>query len=220
MVLAVMDGCTMGKESAFAAMLMGKTLRKICKELFYQDLKNAFSCNLEDLAKKILEELFQELKNQKNRLTLETEELLSTLIISVVHTRNQEAFCIVVGDGLIYYDGTAQEYEQNNTPDYLGYHLHKNFEDWYTAQHQKLFIPHFQNLSISTDGIFSFQKQKNALLEKKEADFIDFLFLGNEDFDKPHFFEKKLRHIHQQWLYDLTDDLAAIRLNYPSSLLS
>jgi hypothetical protein len=213
-VLAVMDGCTMGKESTFASLMIGKILRKTCKTMFYQDLRSPISENLEILIQSILKDLFQELKHQKNKLLLETEELLSTLIIIIIDTQKQEALSLVVGDGCIYCDEKLYEYEQNNKPDYLGYHLHKNFDEWYISQNQKLYIQEFQNFAICTDGIFSFQKQKSAIVEKTETDFTKFLLSDNTDFHLPHFFEKKLRFIEQNWLYNLTDDLAIIRFSY------
>jgi hypothetical protein len=91
-VLAVMDGCTMGKESVFASLLVNKVLRKICKTMFYQDFLSPISDNLEILLQKILGDLFQELKYQKNRLILEAQELLSTLVISVIDTQNTKHF--------------------------------------------------------------------------------------------------------------------------------
>lgn len=213
-VLAVMDGCTMGKESMFASLIAGKILRKICKTMFYQDLIQSISDDLENVLQQILKELFQELKHQKNRLLLETEELLSTLIISIIDIKNQETLCLVVGDGCIYCNEKIYEYEQNNKPDYLGYHLHKNFEEWYISQNQKIRIKDIQNIAICTDGIFSFQKQKESIIEKTEADFINFLLSDNKDFSLPNFFEKKLRFIEQKWLYNLTDDLAIVRFSY------
>ncbi|MCU0437372.1 MAG: hypothetical protein MUC49_05610 [Raineya sp.] len=106
------------------------------------------------------------------------------------------------------------EYEQNNTPDYLGYHLHQDFEEWYISQHQKVHIQDFQNIAICTDGIFSFQKQRDSIIEKTETAFIEFLLSDDKDFHLPNFFEKKLRWIEQKWLYDLTDDLAIVRFSY------
>ena len=36
-LVAIMDGCSMGTESTFASLLIGKLLRKIAKEFFYQE---------------------------------------------------------------------------------------------------------------------------------------------------------------------------------------
>jgi hypothetical protein len=35
---------------------------------------------------------------------------------------------MVIGDGLVSIDGQLTEYEQDNRPDYLGYHLGEDFE--------------------------------------------------------------------------------------------
>ncbi|MCU0437371.1 MAG: hypothetical protein MUC49_05605 [Raineya sp.] len=60
--------------------------------MFYQDFLSPISDNLEILLQKILGDLFQELKYQKNRLILEAQELLSTLVISVIDTQNTKHF--------------------------------------------------------------------------------------------------------------------------------
>jgi len=49
----------------------------------------------------------------------------------------------------------------------LGYHLTENFEEFYKNQHQKLSISNFEDLSISTDGIFTFKNLENQNHQKR-----------------------------------------------------
>lgn len=211
-LIAVMDGCTMGKESVFASLLIGKILRKIAKEKFYRAFAEKQPTALGDQLKEIVRELFQELKTIKNQLGLETNELLSTLLIGVVHSENAKAEFLTVGDGLIYCDGKKYEYDQNDKPDYLGYHLNENFEEWYNAQKQKLSIPSFQNLSICTDGIFSFKNFERKAEQKSENEIIEFFLSDGHGNSAEKFLGEKLRVMKETWNHVVTDDLAIIRM--------
>ena len=153
-MLAVMDGCSMGTESHFASTLISKILRKTAKEISFKAFIEKNEKSPDEYLKAILKQLFSELKEIKNRLLLEKEELLSTLILCVLNRKNKEAEIIAIGDGLICCNGQYTEYEQDNKPDYLGYHLDKDFEEWFQTQEQKLSLTHINDLSISTDGIF------------------------------------------------------------------
>lgn len=44
---------------------------------------------------------------------------------------------LVIGDGLVGIDGELHEFDQDTKPDYVGYHLKEDFEDWYSRQQQK-----------------------------------------------------------------------------------
>ncbi|MCC7454370.1 MAG: protein phosphatase 2C domain-containing protein, partial [Crocinitomix sp.] len=159
---AVMDGCTMGIDSYFVSTLVGKLLRKISIEKGYEELYQAdvIPNNLEKLLKSILKELFIELIITKNQLLLERNEMLTTLIILLADKRSKKGLVLVIGDGLVNINGKITEYDQDNKPDYLGFHLTEDFETWYTNQSQKLFIENLQDISISTDGIFMFKQIK------------------------------------------------------------
>lgn len=54
-VIAVMDGCTMGTEFAFASILTGKILRSIAKEFFYHDFIEGTQQSLNHKLKSILQ---------------------------------------------------------------------------------------------------------------------------------------------------------------------
>ena len=78
---AVMDGCTMGRDSYFASTLVGKLLRKIAVEKSYQtfyDLGEETTVQAD--VKEVLSKLMAELKEIKSRLLLKEDELLTTLI--------------------------------------------------------------------------------------------------------------------------------------------
>ncbi|WP_405204994.1 protein phosphatase 2C domain-containing protein [Aquimarina sp. LLG6339-5] len=211
-MIAVMDGCTMGKESVFASILIGKILRNVAKEKFYTDFIESDSSELVLCLKEILQKLFNQLKVFKNSLGIETEELLSTLIIGIVDKKTSTGEFLTIGDGLICFDNNVVEYEQNDKPDYLGYHLNEDFNSWYLLQKQRLSIKSFKDLSICTDGIFSFKNFKNKKHQKKEMEIIQFLLKDKAGIEYDHFLEKKIQDLEIRMDQILTDDLAIIRI--------
>lgn len=202
----------MGTESAFAAMLFGKALRNISKAFYYEDFLKPSSILLSDKLKEVLKRLFETVKLIKNQLGLDTPELLSTLVLGLVDEESLQAELITIGDGLICHDGNIIEYEQEDRPDYLGYHLGKNFETWFASQLQRNTIRGFRNLSICTDGIYSFKNFKQSPKQKSELEIIDFLLINNDLSEHNNFLERKLRFIKKHWQHEVTDDLAIIRM--------
>lgn len=211
-LIAVLDGCTMGTESVFASILFGKILRSIAKQCYYQEFLEGTADDLNQILKEVLRQLFKEAKSIKNQLTLDTSELLSTIILGIVNEADAEATFLTVGDGLIYYDGQAVEYEQDNKPDYLGYHLGEDFETWFKQQEQLLSISNFKDLSICTDGIFTFQNLANKGDQMPESSIIDFMLRDREFSEKENFLERKVRHLEQKYQHVVTDDLAIVRV--------
>jgi len=155
---AVMDGCTMAIDSYFASTLVGKLLRKISIEKGYSELYSleTISNDIDSYLKSILKELFKELVIIKNQLLLERNELLTTLIILLIDKKTNRGIVLVVGDGLININGQMTEFDQDNKPDYLGFHLAEDFDTWYDNQKQKIFFDQIEDISIATDGIFMF----------------------------------------------------------------
>lgn len=211
-LIAVMDGCTMGKESVFAAMLAGKILRNIARKLFFQEMIRKETPALETELKEVLRELFAELKFMKNRLGLETEELLSTLIAAVIDEKSSRAALIAIGDGLVQVDGKLTEYEQNDKPDYFGYHLSENFDAWFEAQEQRLSVERFQDLSICTDGIYTFKNFTQPKGQRSEREIIDFLLKDREGAEFDNFLDRKVLQLKEELEHVVTDDLSIVRI--------
>ncbi|HEY8957404.1 protein phosphatase 2C domain-containing protein [Chitinophaga sp.] len=212
-VCAVMDGCTMGKDSYLISSLIGKLLRKVCKSLGYKSFyaPEYLEISLEAYLRMILKELVSEIKFLKNQIQLERSELLTTLIILLIDTHQDQGVVLAIGDGVINVNGKIISFDQDNKPDYLGYHLSENFDYWYESQQQKIFIPELGDISIATDGIESFTRI--AAPENSEAiDPVDFLLndpvgRGNEEM-----LNMKLKLIEHKFGLSPTDDLAVIRV--------
>lgn len=213
LLIAVMDGCSMGTESHFASTLIAKLLRKIGKEVSYKAFAERTRATVDNLLETVMEQLFLELKELKNRLLLETEEILSTLLLGICDTKQKRLSLMTVGDGLICCNGKYTEYEQDDKPDYLGYHLHKSFGEWYSSQTQRLHLSDVSDCSISTDGIFTFKKfDANEYPPVEDAEIIDYLLIENEDTENEKMLSKKLLHIEKKYGLKPSDDLTIIRL--------
>lgn len=213
LVCAVMDGCTFGNDSYFIATLTGKLLRKITRELHHLSLiSDKFqekSCD--HILKDVLEKLFLELKDLRSRIYLDREELLTTLILAIIDKNNQTGCVIVLGDGFICCNGKQYEFDQDNKPDYLGYHLHKNFEEWFFEQHQIMYLNEIRDFTIATDGILTFDNIKMVPI-KETIDYIHFLTVDTSLEQRDEMLSIKLRTLEHQYGLKPTDDLALIRL--------
>jgi hypothetical protein len=203
-----MDGCTMGTDSYFISTLTGKILRKIIKAKSYADFYAPSATNPALLLKDIMCHLFNELNILRNQLQLERNELLTTLLLFVADIRENQGTILVVGDGVISVNGTITVFDQENKPDYLGYHLSENFDTWWERQ-QCIMVDALQDISLSTDGITSF------ITLQPSAEIIDplqFLLIDKGRSETDEMLNMKLKSIEHQYGMKPGDDLAVIRL--------
>jgi len=207
---AVMDGCSMGTDSYFAATLTGKILRKIAKEISYKEFISKKSDGLQQTMEGIVRQLFLELHDLKNSLQLQREEMLNTLLISVIDSRDGAGEFLCVGDGLICINGEFFEFEQDNKPDYLGYHLEEDFNTWYSNQKQKISALQILDFSLATDGIFTFKKFNNNSYQEA-GNVVNFLLTDTVGHQTPNMLDRKLIELEKEWGLKPTDDLAIIR---------
>lgn len=204
LLVAVMDGCTMGTDSYWVATTVGKLLRKIAKGIDYQEFCTQTKLPSPALQKEILRLLFEDLRKLKNDCQMQADEMLCTLNLLLLDTESRQGETIVVGDGLIVWNGNKQSYEQNNLPDYVGYHLHKDFEAWYAQQTQTMSLQNITDISLTTDGIFTFG-------ETDHDSVIDYLCINTEDADKKNMLQKKIQTITTDHTKRPKDDFAIIR---------
>jgi len=209
---AVMDGCSTAMESQFASALFGKILRKISIEKGYEELYETSQVDsLEDELKAVLKELFKEIIVLKNHLMLDEKELLTTVILLLYDMKTDKGIILSIGDGLICIDEKITEFERDNKPDYLTYHLKENFDDWYNDQTQKIFFNQMKNVSIATDGISSFTAVKKTSHNEK-IDPINYLLIDTDNIDSQEMLSQKLKKLEHYYGLKPTDDLAVIRI--------
>jgi len=210
---AVMDGCTTAFESHFASTLVGKILKKICIEKGYKEFieQNEIQLNTEENLKSVLRDLLNELKIVKNQLMLDSKELLTTLIIMLYDKNNEQGIILAIGDGFVNVNGEITEFEQDNKPDYLGFHLSEDFETFYNAQKQKIEFNKITDLSISTDGIFTFEKLAPNK-SNEEINVIEFLTSEKTNCEKDEMLNLKLKILENEFGLKPTDDFSIIRI--------
>ena len=212
-LISVMDGCSMGEESFFASTLLKKIIRKFSKELHYKEFISKHFYSPQESIHFILKNLFKNLSSIKNDLDLEIDELLSTLILGVINSKLREANIIVIGDGLISINGELKEFDQKNKPDYIGYHINEDFENWMISQTQNLTATNIEDLSISTDGIYSFRKfDLEEYSNIEEYEIIDILLNQRYLVDNERMLLNNLLKIEKEYGLKPTDDISIIRV--------
>ncbi len=212
-LVAVMDGCSSGTDSHFASTLIGKILRKLAKQEAYREYATNERKELVVLLESISLQLFDDLSNLNRQLDLKSDEILSTLILGVVDKGLLKAEMIVVGDGMIHIDGENIEYENDNKPDYIGYHLNMDKHLWYQTRAIKKSIPKFKDLTISTDGIHTFKNHDGKSYPKiTEERIMEEFFVNTRELDNANKLKKTLITISEEYGLKPSDDLTMIRV--------
>ncbi|RBL89831.1 protein phosphatase 2C domain-containing protein [Chitinophaga flava] len=212
LLMAVMDGCTMARDSYFASTLVARILKKICITQGYQELYNPGKPkpSLEDQLKLILSELMTTLKQMQEQLLLEQQDLLTTLILFLADKKENTGIILTIGDGLVSINGHLTEFDHDNKPDYLGFHLHQDFDQWYHSLTQKIFVPNIQHISIATDGILFFKPCRNVDIPLEDP--VELLLHDKSDMDKDDMLDRKLKTLEHVYGLRPTDDIAIIRV--------
>lgn len=212
-LLAVLDGCSMGKESHFAATLVVKILRKIATTIGYTALVQQQLLSPDACLSTCIKQLFQTLQSLQSQLLLEKEELLTTLLLGILDVPQRCAEILVVGDGLVYHNGQEYVYDHDNRPDYLGYHLAEPFGKWYAAQTQRLSLSNIQSLSLCTDGIFSFQPFDNGHYPVITEQGVVHQLLGSQaPVNVDNWLWYHLRHLEHAYGLQPSDDCTILRV--------
>ncbi len=211
-LLAVLDGCSMGDESFFASALLGNILKKIAKQSFYlESHRGASNLSLAAQLPNLLQEVFTELESIKNQLYLNTNQLLTTLVVAIVDEETRQAQVGVFGDGLVVCNGQYWEYDQDNRPDYPAYYLADGFDTWWGNQEQLLSLSEVNDLSLSTDGVLSFRNfEAQEYLDPLRA--IDELLISTSDWENERMLLKQLKQLQDQTKAKPGDDLGIVRL--------
>ena len=210
-ICAVMDGCTNGIDSHFISTLTGKLLRKKILQKNYEELYHPSKANNDTYLRSVLNELFKELNSAKNQFMLDEKELLTTLIILLADKKTNSGIILAVGDGTVTINGTIREFDQENTPDYLGFHLNEDFESWYSNQKQKISFEDIRDISIATDGIGMFAQIRKT--ERTDSiDPLSFLLVDASNKEYENMLIRKLKVLEHSYGLKPTDDLAIIRI--------
>lgn len=211
-LLAAMDGCTMGKESFFASAVTGKLLRKIAQEAYFKEYGSKVVPALADLQNTVLSQLISELNKLKFDLQLDKYELLTTLLLAIVDTKEKTATALVIGDGLLTVNGKFYDFDQENAPDYLAYHLDEDPEVYFQSLKQLNFSA-VEDISLSTDGVYTFSKINNETYPPINSNrLLELLFINREDQTNERMLLKRMDFIKEEFGLMPTDDLGIVRL--------
>ena len=212
-LIAVMDGCSSGTDSHFASTLIGKVLRKLAMQEAYREYAQQSGKALKALREFISLSLFEELSHLNRQLDLKSDEILSTLILGIVDDQSHRAELLVVGDGMIHVNGDNIEYENDNKPDYIGYHLNMDKHLWYQTRTEKLSVTNLTDLTISADGIHTFKNfdgQSYPALSQEKI--MDMFFSSRDNIDNENKLKKTLIEINKVYGLMPSDDLTMIRV--------
>jgi len=208
---AVIDGDSEGRESHFASTLFAKILRRMGNEFQYFEEAERRQKPLKDLQELALLQLMEELNAFKDLLFLEDEELMSTLILLLLDTKAKQAEIIVIGQGLISVDDKLHCYRSDEKPDYLVYHIDEDFYEWYHKQENRLSLTDFSDITIATDGFFSFNNSEKASV-CKDSFLQEFLFSNKDGNEETNMMEKKLEALEKEHRVFPKDDIALVRI--------
>jgi len=212
-MIAVMDGCSSGTDSHFASTLIGKLLRKIAKQEAYREYAQKEVKPLKGQLESISLQLFEELSNLNRQLDLKSDEILSTLILAIIDIERVSAEIIIIGDGLIHINGKNVEYENDNKPDYIGYHLNMDKHLWFQTRTQKLTISKISDITISTDGIHTFKNfDGKSYEETNQEEIMSKFFEDQSELDNANKLKKTLIEIKNENGLMPSDDLTMIRV--------
>lgn len=205
----------MGDDSHFAAGLIRKVLRRIARQTNQRTFAERSNPTTLELLKTTLSTLFADLRRLKADLDLSETELLSTLMLAIVNTDDVSAEIMVIGDGVIACDEEIIEFNQENKPDYLGYHLAEDFEDYWNSLTQRVSASDFLDLAIASDGVFSFKAfSHDSYRPVTEEELLTFLLLDREDGPTENAYRRKLMYISSTFGLKPSDDLTVVRLTY------
>lgn len=213
LVCAVMDGCSSGQDSHFVSALYGKSIHKSCRMIPHMsEIQEDFDINtmsLEEIGSFILNQLFEDIKKTKKLFFLEMEEILSTLVLMVCDSKKKTAWINVSGDGLFVVNGEVTDIDQNNMPDFMGYHLEESFELCYQSSTKGWFFSDIHDVSISTDGISKFYKKPAT--QVKDIDPLDFLLIQKPKESSDNFLNHQYNNLIKEGFIP-ADDIGIIRV--------
>ena len=215
-LVALMDGCSMGLESYFAATLFAKLLRKIARHQYHLEFRLATVRPLEQLLADVLATLFNDLRQLQNHCALNTEELLCTLLLGLLDQPTRQAHLCIIGDGLVVCDGEVWDFDQDDRPDYLAYHLRTPFDEWYRGQ-RRLRFSAIRDLGFATDGIFTFRPfdTRDYPPRSTEAILHHLLLQVPPRTAGPDFLRQQVYALEADYGLRASDDLTLLRILFP-----
>ena len=191
----VLDGCSGGKESHFASALFGKLFR----QSFDFDFEDSRSVSV--VAQVIMCDFYERLYKIAEEMSLQTNELQSTIILSVYNKKRNDLAIIYFGDGVYTVNGDVfvlenTQYENPNAPSYLVNNtLDKgmtplSFSSWIEEYPNLISWEWIQCFSLFTDGLMSFRHLNGSKANWDKI--LDFLSFDDWNLENPEVFSRKI----------------------------
>lgn len=154
----VCDGCSTGLKSHFASQC-------ICYIVENNGLHDLNICSNYSI-----QTIIHDLRRIKNIPKLSNMNFLSTCLLFFYDKVLKELHIRIFGDGYYYVNGVEFKIDQNNTPNYIGYHLEDTNEDKnkYIEAHPVVIHHGVENFMVCSDGIKSIER--GAFLENAKLD--------------------------------------------------
>ncbi len=211
-VYGVFDGCSTGIDSHMASSLIAKVVRAEMECLAVDEI-----ISIKNLLSESIYHTMSTLRNIRNDLFLETNELLSTIILLVVDKLSGKGEALVFGDGFVSINGQQIDIEQDNAPDYLAYYLDEleniaDFEAWLAEHSNSYTIDEVVDISIATDGVASFQITDATLENNGRPVPSEYLAKDNFLLHNKSMLGRKLNILKSKHQLMNQDDIAFIRL--------
>ena len=213
-IAGVFDGCSSGENSQFASNLFAKIFKSECFKIKIRD----YRLDIKELMKDLLKNFIIQLDSIKKKLNLETKELLSTIILMIFDKKKNEIFTMTIGDGVISCNGELEIFDQNNTPNYLAYHLDKLTTDyydiWFAEFDQSRYFTDIKDFSISSDGILSFVNISSNLEDNEKPCISPESYLLNDNFliKNKAMLSRKFNILKNKHQLSNYDDLGIVRI--------
>jgi len=152
----ISDGCSTGIKSHFASQAYCYAFEQVASG-------NSVNDN-------VLREMKLRLLALSGVLGLEEMNLLATVILFHYNKIDNILNIRVFGDGYYYINDVEYIVDQNNTPDYLGYHIYKNPTDFdeYLKKYPSMTYYDVERFMICSDGITRISRsamQQNATVD-------------------------------------------------------
>lgn len=167
-LIVVCDGCSMGDKSHYVSELIQKILREISKEEDYREYVSDYNMDMNELLRSVCNSLFKRVKKIYQLTGSHKYDYLSTVLILIVDYKSLEYSYMVSGDGVVWIDDQFEIYDQNNQPNYIGYHLDIEFEKWFSSEVVTRNGDFSKSVAVSTDGILTFSNGNDEFVTDNE----------------------------------------------------
>lgn len=162
----IADGCSTGIKSHFASQLL-------CY-LVEHGLLDPNGSDVDITSNDQIWSLKGLVNMVKTSMNLGYMNLLSTCLLFTYVKEYKQLKIRCFGDGYYSVNDVEHEINQNNTPDYLAYHLHDGIHDFkrYLAQYPEITFFDVDKFMITSDGINNIQRPQFADTAKRDPSIL------------------------------------------------